>query len=87
MSLSSAGQTGDDTVADVNGYEAGAMAFSDCVLGSVEGTRVVDGMLSGGLLGVVEGAAVIVMTLARFVVIIAALLSTGIMAVGPLVKF
>ena len=48
MSLLSAGQMGDDTVAEINGREVGAMIFSECVLGSVEGTRVVDGMLSRG---------------------------------------
>ena len=48
MSLSEAGQRGDDAVAEINGGEAAAMVFSDCVLGKVEGTRVVDGMLLGG---------------------------------------
>ena len=86
MSLSSAGQTGDDTVVEINGCEANLVVLSDCVSGSVKGTRVVGGTFSGGLSGVVEGAAVIVMTLARFAVLEAALLSTGIMAVDPLVK-
>ena len=64
MSRSSAGEMGDDAVAEINGREAAPVAFSDCVLGSVEGTGVFDGMISGGRSGVVEGAAVSVMTLA-----------------------
>ena len=68
MSLSSAGQTGDATVAEVDGCGAIVTILSDCVFGSVEGTKVVGRTFWGRLSGVVEGAEVIVMTLAIFVV-------------------
>ena len=86
MSLSAAGQTGDNTVAEITGCEAIVTVLLDCVLRSVESTNVVERTFSGCSLGVVESAEVIVMTLPKVVVLEAALLSTELMAAGPLKK-